>query len=134
MIEEQKSFCILCGDPMPSGEEVFKFHGYSGPCPKPRLKKSPMALYTKETLPTGGWRSYRKLLPTQMKRIDGPFQVETKEGVVICSDGYLAIDADGYPYPIASEIMAKAYEPVVQYETVGDDRPKHFAPLRGEEG
>ena len=26
-------------EPMPPGEEVFKFHGYSGPCPKPPLPK-----------------------------------------------------------------------------------------------
>lgn len=31
--------CELCGDPMPTGEEMFKFHGYSGPCPKPPLPK-----------------------------------------------------------------------------------------------
>lgn len=24
---------------MPEGETMFKFHGYSGPCPKPPLKK-----------------------------------------------------------------------------------------------
>jgi len=24
---------------MPEGEEMFKFHGYSGPCPKPPLKR-----------------------------------------------------------------------------------------------
>lgn len=29
--------CELCGDPMPAGEDMFKFHGYSGPCPKPPL-------------------------------------------------------------------------------------------------
>lgn len=29
------SNCELCGEPMPEGEEMFKFHGYSGPCPKP---------------------------------------------------------------------------------------------------
>lgn len=29
------SNCELCGEPMPAGEEMFKFHGYSGPCPKP---------------------------------------------------------------------------------------------------
>lgn len=29
--------CELCGEPMPPGEEMFKFHGYSGPCPKPPL-------------------------------------------------------------------------------------------------
>ncbi len=29
--------CELCGEPMPAGEEMFKFHGYSGNCPKPPL-------------------------------------------------------------------------------------------------
>lgn len=32
-----KPSCTICGEPMPDGEEMFKFHGYSGPCPKPRL-------------------------------------------------------------------------------------------------
>lgn len=32
--------CQLCGEPMPSGEEMFKFHGYSGPCPKPPLPRA----------------------------------------------------------------------------------------------
>jgi hypothetical protein len=27
--------CELCGEPMPAGEEMFNYHGYSGPCPKP---------------------------------------------------------------------------------------------------
>lgn len=31
--------CQLCGEPMPAGETMFKYHGYSGPCPKPPLKK-----------------------------------------------------------------------------------------------
>lgn len=31
--------CTVCGEPMPAGEEMFKFHGYSGPCPKPPLPK-----------------------------------------------------------------------------------------------
>ena len=31
--------CELCGEPMPPGEEMFKFHGYTGPCPKPPLPK-----------------------------------------------------------------------------------------------
>lgn len=29
--------CQLCGEPMPPGEEMFNYHGYSGPCPKPLL-------------------------------------------------------------------------------------------------
>ena len=31
--------CELCGEPMPEGEEVFKYHGYSGDCPKPPLQR-----------------------------------------------------------------------------------------------
>lgn len=33
--------CELCGEPMPEGEEMFKYHGYSGPCQKPPLAKEP---------------------------------------------------------------------------------------------
>ncbi len=33
--------CELCGEPMPEGEEMFKFHGYSGQCPKPPMDKGP---------------------------------------------------------------------------------------------
>ncbi len=36
-----ESKCELCGEPMPEGEEMFKFHGYSGPCPKPPLPGEP---------------------------------------------------------------------------------------------
>ena len=32
-----KTNCQLCGEPMPPGEEMFNYHGYSGPCPKPPL-------------------------------------------------------------------------------------------------
>lgn len=32
--------CDLCGEPMPEGELMFRFHGYSGPCPKPPLQQS----------------------------------------------------------------------------------------------
>jgi hypothetical protein len=28
--------CELCGEPMPEGEEMFRFHGLSGPCPTDR--------------------------------------------------------------------------------------------------
>lgn len=34
------TLCELCGEPMPDGEEVFKFHGYSGNCPKPPKQKT----------------------------------------------------------------------------------------------
>lgn len=35
------SNCEICGAPMPTGEEMFKYHGYSGPCPKPPLMMKP---------------------------------------------------------------------------------------------
>jgi len=42
------SKCELCGEPMPEGESVFSFHGYSGPCPKPPLPKEPPAKTERE--------------------------------------------------------------------------------------
>lgn len=29
-----KALCTLCGQPMPDGEQMFKFHGFSGRCPR----------------------------------------------------------------------------------------------------
>ncbi|MCV5968908.1 hypothetical protein, partial [Lactococcus petauri] len=43
--------CELCGEPMPPGEEVFKYHGYSGPCPKP-LATTPSEARPMHTKPT----------------------------------------------------------------------------------
>lgn len=31
--------CELCGEPMPEGESMFKFHGYSGDCPRKPIRK-----------------------------------------------------------------------------------------------
>jgi hypothetical protein len=42
--------CELCGEPMPKGEEMFKFHGYSGPCPKPAQPTPPAEGETAEGL------------------------------------------------------------------------------------
>ena len=47
MNEQQK--CELCGEPMPTGEEMFKFHGYSGPCPKPPLERPTSSDHAKVT-------------------------------------------------------------------------------------
>ena len=39
--------CELCGEPMPPGEEMFKYHGLSGECPKPPLpREKPLASVT----------------------------------------------------------------------------------------
>lgn len=34
--------CQLCGELMPEGEEMFNYHGYSGPCPKPPEAGAPI--------------------------------------------------------------------------------------------
>jgi len=57
------------------------------------------------------WPKWRKVALTSMLKIDGPFTVETREGPLTCQEGYLAVDARGYPYPIATDEHAKIYEP-----------------------
>lgn len=53
---------------------------------------------------------YRKVALTKAVRIDGPFAVESREGTLVCEDGYLAIDAHGHPYPIARDEFEAIYE------------------------
>lgn len=36
--KEERPTCGMCGEPMPPGEEMFMYHGHSGPCPKPVLE------------------------------------------------------------------------------------------------
>ena len=57
------------------------------------------------------WPQYRKAVLTSATRIHGPFAVETSEGMMTCQDGYLAVDARGYPYPIATDEFELIYEP-----------------------
>lgn len=64
-----------------------------------------------DTLPVDGWEEYRKKVLTRMVKIDGPFVVNTSEGLFRCEDGFLAIDARGYPYAIATAEQALIYEP-----------------------
>jgi len=57
------------------------------------------------------WQSYQKKVKTRALRIDGPFTVETSEGTLNCKDGFLCIDARGYPYPVAKDEFELIYEP-----------------------
>lgn len=45
-----KPTCNLCGEPMPDGEEMFKYHGYSGNCPKPPLPQESRPIGEKGTI------------------------------------------------------------------------------------
>lgn len=44
--------CKLCGEPMPEGEEMFNYHGYSGDCPKPPLAV-PVCAFCQKPSPDG---------------------------------------------------------------------------------
>lgn len=57
------------------------------------------------------WKEYRKVGTTRMIRITEPFRVETREGVIECQDGYLAVDSGGWPYPIAADEQSRIYVP-----------------------
>lgn len=54
---------------------------------------------------------FRKKALTRAARIVGPFVVETSEGTLTCSDGWICIDARGYPYPVADDEFRLIYEP-----------------------
>lgn len=56
------------------------------------------------------WGTYRKKTVTRAKRIREPFAVETREGTLVCKDGWLAIDSEGFFYPIAASEFERIYE------------------------
>jgi len=67
-------------------------------------------VFSKEHLPDfSNARKFRKKVLTRAIRINTEFTVETSEGKLSCKDGYLAIDARGYPYPIAKDEFEKIY-------------------------
>lgn len=71
----------------------------------------PRPIFNKGFLPDmSKAKTYRKKVLTKAIRIEYPFVVETSEGPLSCEDGYLAIDARGYPYPIAKGEFELIYE------------------------
>ena len=74
-----------------------------------------MVTFTKEMMDSllPNMKKYRKKVITSALRVKkGRFKVATREGTLECPDGYLAIDSDGWPYPIAKEEFEKIYEEV----------------------
>lgn len=76
MSEQAK--CQLCGEPMPPGEEMFNFHGYSGPCPKPPLpRKRPEWIdeaareCAKEVLVGGGEQTFAEIIDRHFLKSKG---------------------------------------------------------------
>lgn len=81
---------------------------------EPVIIENGLPEYNAGHLPTDPeeWPVYRKTALTRALRVQGPFVVETSEGRLRCQDGYLAMDARGYPYPIATEEFEQIYERV----------------------
>lgn len=70
-----------------------------------------MHVFNTENIPSmEDFGFYRKTSLARAKRIEGPFKVETSEGPLECQDGYLAVDARGYPYPIATDEFDLIYK------------------------
>lgn len=67
--------------------------------------------FVEESLDVAACPQFRKTALTPAIRMAGPFTVETREGTLECSDGWLAIDAGGWPYPIAADEFDRIYEP-----------------------
>ena len=90
--------CDLCGEPMPQGEEVFKYHGYSGPCPKPPLAKElENAFGTREEM-IARYRRLEELLAEKDKALAGLLNAEHcphcgNQGVIVIQTG--GCDSDG---------------------------------------
>lgn len=71
-----------------------------------------MLVFTRDSLPKDGWHNYKKKPLTQAVRIKEPFTTQTKEGPLLCLDGYLAVDNRGNPYPIDREVFETTYEEI----------------------
>jgi hypothetical protein len=66
-------------------------------------------------LPISEMALHRKKTLTPMIMVDGPFSVETQEGKYELPEGwrgFVAVDNEGFPYPISLENYHSSYEPV----------------------
>ena len=79
--------CAVCGEPMPQGEEMFKFHGYSGDCPKEPLPKLPV----KQKIPGLVWAVAVK----NNRKVSMLFDTEKQ-----ANDFVAGIEADDMPIPL----------------------------------
>jgi hypothetical protein len=58
-------------------------------------------LFTRDTVDYDSFERFEKIRTTPARRIEGTFHCVTSEGnVASCTDGWLAIDSRGYPYPV----------------------------------
>lgn len=104
-MSESKAVCSICGEPMPAGEEVFNFHGYSGPCPKPPL-----------------------LQPHQMRVVEEKKQLDERAEKL---RGFLAADDSVKLVDEAERLrMIEQCKVMLEYSRIIGERIMHF-PKRG---
>jgi hypothetical protein len=75
-----------------------------------------MSDFSKDNLPADEeFREYRKTTTTRMAGpYNPPFVVQTREGQYLTAEepSFLALDADGFPYPVALSVVEKTYEEI----------------------
>ena len=88
-------------------------HGNPNPSPSTRYRKQ--LVITRDNVMAyvdlKVWPTWKKKLPTRAVRMNGRFIVKTREGELVCENGWLALDTNGDPYPIADDVFQKTYVP-----------------------
>lgn len=119
--------CTLCGEPMPAGEEMFKYHGFSGPCPRPplpkfsrRYRKKPVVIEAMQ-LPSIDEPASEELIAflnsagdgVIFSDYDGGVSIATLEGTMRGDPGdWIIKGVKGEFYPCKPDIFAATYEAV----------------------
>lgn len=82
-------------------------------------------VFTKDSLPQGEYRKFFKTRITEAIKMSGTFYCVTSEGnIASCTDGWLAVDSRGYPYPVNSPEFESTYE-LVGSDPEGTQSPLH---------
>lgn len=71
-------------------------------------------VYDAKNMPGNGWTWFRKRHATPMVQVGGPCTIVTVTGphkLPVGWRGYLAVDAEGHPYPIDDSVHRASYEP-----------------------
>lgn len=122
---EDVAKCELCGEPMPPGETMFKFHGFSGPCPKPplpptRFKKKPVIIEAKQFLTSNVEELLQWINGGNTLAMDRPaicmagapnITIRTLEGDMRAEHGdWIIKGVKGEFYPCKPDIFEATYE------------------------
>jgi hypothetical protein len=75
---------------MPDSEQMFKYHGYSGPCPKPPMQKAKPAISTNAQMLKCAERELkmrehvypRRVADKRMTQVQATLEIETMRAIV----------------------------------------------------